>query len=54
MIYIVSGIGHGDDLPFIFDYEPLHGNSSSSDLADDDKRVQDFATNMIAEFARTG
>ncbi|PSN44361.1 hypothetical protein C0J52_19622 [Blattella germanica] len=49
-----KGIGHGDDLPFIFDYEPLHGNSSSSDLADDDKRVQDFATNMIAEFARTG
>lgn len=56
-IYRVTGIGHGDDLPFIFDPEPLDGNTSFSGLAltdHNDQKVQDIITNFIAEFARTG
>lgn len=51
------GVGHGDDLPFVFDSEPLDGNTSFSGLAvtdQNDKKVQDIVTNFIAEFARTG
>lgn len=55
--YWFTGVGHGDDLPFIFDPEPLDGNISFSGfaLADhNDQKVQDIVTNFIAEFARTG
>lgn len=55
--YRFTGISHGDDLPFIFDPEPLDGNTSFSGLAltdHNDQKVQDIVTNFIAEFARTG
>ncbi|XP_023713504.1 para-nitrobenzyl esterase isoform X2 [Cryptotermes secundus] len=54
---VEGGISHGDDLPFIFDPEPLDGNTSFSGLAltdHNDQKVQDIVTNFIAEFARTG
>nr|AHJ81352.1 carboxylesterase [Locusta migratoria] len=53
-----EGIGHGDDLPFLFDALPLDGNKapgSSFKLTDpDDITVQDLMTSYIAEFAKTG
>jgi hypothetical protein len=51
------GVGHGDDLPFIFDPEPLYGNTSFSGLSltdPDDQKVQDIVSNFVAEFARIG
>lgn len=51
------GVGHGDDLPFIFDPEPLDGNTSFSGLVPtdrNDEKVKEIVTNFIAEFARTG
>ncbi|KAJ4429171.1 hypothetical protein ANN_26174 [Periplaneta americana] len=50
-----GGIGHGDDLPFVFDPEPLYNNTSPSGLTDpDDKKLQNIMTDLIAEFIRTG
>jgi len=58
LFYILfTGVGHGDDLPFIFEPESLDGNTSFSGLAlpdYNDQKVQDIVTNFIAEFARTG
>jgi len=57
LLHALPGVGHGDDLPFIFDAEPLDGNASFSGLklTDlNDQKVQDIVTNSIAEFARTG
>jgi hypothetical protein len=57
LLHILPGVGHGDDLPFIFDSEPLDGNTSFNGLIltdPNDTKVQDIVTNFIAEFARTG
>lgn len=52
------GVGHGDDLPFIFDALPLDGNrlpGNTFKLTDPkDLKVQDFMTKYIANFARFG
>jgi len=56
-LHTLAGVGHGDDLPFIFGPEPLDGNTSFSGLklTDlNDQKVKDIVTNFIAEFARTG
>ena len=57
LLHTLPAVGHGDDLPFIFDPEPLDGNTSFSGLIltdHNDQKVQDIVTNFIAEFARTG
>jgi hypothetical protein len=57
LLHTFPGVGHGDDLPFIFDPEALDGNTSFSGLVltdHNDQKVQDTVTSFIAEFAHNG
>ncbi|CAG9813114.1 unnamed protein product [Phaedon cochleariae] len=49
-------VGHGDDLAYLFDANDVEGKSLNSDviLNEDDRKVRDFFTQMISDFARHG
>ncbi|CAG9859458.1 unnamed protein product [Phyllotreta striolata] len=48
-------VGHGDDLAYIFDAYDLDGAPlHAHELAEDDLRVREIFTQMIADFARFG
>ncbi|KAJ8970930.1 hypothetical protein NQ317_017248 [Molorchus minor] len=49
-------IGHGDDLAYLFEVNDVEGNTLETEekLNDDDEKVRDIFTQMIADFARYG
>ncbi|XP_067013946.2 pyrethroid hydrolase Ces2a [Anabrus simplex] len=52
-----TGVGHGDDLPYIFDAQPLDGAKDENIFSLEDPQdfnVQGQVTDFIAEFARSG
>lgn len=49
-------VSHGDDLPYLFDVHDIHGKSleSNTPINEEDERVRNIFTQMIADFARHG
>lgn len=50
-------IGHGDELAYLFELNDIYGNSLEAKdltLSEDDQKVRDIFTQMIADFAKTG
>lgn len=50
-------VSHGDDLAYVFDVNDIYGNSLESNniqLSQEDQKVRDIFTQMIADFAKTG
>lgn len=49
-------VSHGDDLAYIFDIHDIEGRSLESDepLSEDDTKVREIYTQMIADFAHSG
>lgn len=50
-------VAHGDELAYVFDVNDIYGNSLESNnlpLREDDQKVRDIFTQIIADFARTG
>lgn len=49
-------VTHGDELAYLFDVNDIYGNSLESNmpLNEDDQKVRDIFTQMIADFAKSG
>lgn len=50
-------VTHGDELAYIFDLNDIYGNSLESNnvpLSEEDQRVRDIFTQMVADFAKGG
>lgn len=52
-----DAIGHGDELAYLFELNDIYGNSLEAKnvtLSEDDQKVRDIFTQMIADFSKTG